>query len=29
MNDNPAACIAVWLASEIMPTSATTVTSVS
>ncbi len=29
MNDNPAACSATWLASEIMPASATTVTSVS
>jgi hypothetical protein len=29
MNDNPAACRATWLASEIMPASATTVTSVS
>ena len=28
MNDNPAACNAVWLASEIIPASATTVTSV-
>ena len=28
MNDNPAAWIAIWLASEIMPASATTVTSV-
>ena len=28
MNDNPAACSATWLASEIMPASATTVTSV-
>ena len=29
MNDNPAACSATWLASEIIPASATTVTSVS
>ena len=29
MNDNPAACRATWLASEIIPASATTVTSVS
>jgi hypothetical protein len=29
MNDNPAACSAIWLASEIMPASATTVMSVS
>ena len=29
MNDNPAACSAIWLASEIIPASATTVTSVS
>jgi hypothetical protein len=27
-NDNPAACSAIWLASEIIPASATTVTSV-
>ena len=27
MNDNPAACRATWLASEIIPASATTVTS--
>ena len=29
MNDSPAACSATWLASEIIPASATTVTSVS
>ena len=29
MNDNPAAVMAFWLASEIIPASATTVTSVS
>jgi hypothetical protein len=29
MNDNPAACSAIWLASEIVPASATTVTSLS
>ena len=29
MNDNPAAWMAIWLASEIMPASATTLTSVS
>jgi hypothetical protein len=29
MNDNPGAAMAVWLASEIMPASATTGTSVS
>jgi hypothetical protein len=29
MNDNPASSIALWLAAEIMPASATTVTSAS
>jgi hypothetical protein len=29
MNDSPEACRAIWLASEIIPASATTVTSVS